>query len=62
MKLLCVKSSYDETHSNLVGIFGYEDGSVGAAAVAVVLVHCVIAAYVYAAWKEGPTDFDTKRD
>ena len=31
-----------------------EDGSVAAAITAVVLVHCVIAAYVYMAWKEGP--------
>jgi len=37
------------------GVLGYPDGSVGAAIVAVVLVHCVIAGYVYVAWKEGQT-------
>ena len=42
------------------GILGYSDGSVGAAITAVVLIHCVIAAYVYAAWKEGETP--TKQD
>ena len=37
-----------------VGVFGMEDGSVAAVITAVVLVHCVIAAYVYVAWKEEP--------
>ena len=32
-----------------------EDGSVAAAITAVVLVHCVIAGYVYEAWKEEPS-------
>lgn len=36
-----------------LGILGYKDGSVGSAVVAVVLVHCVIAAFVYTAWVEG---------
>ena len=36
-------------------MLGYNDGSVGAAITAVVLVHCVIAGYVYEAWKEGDT-------
>ena len=40
------------------GILGYRDGSVPAAVLAVILVHCVIAAYVYAAWKEGTTKSD----
>ena len=39
-------------------IFGYSDGSVGAAIVAVILVHVVIAAYVYAAWNEGSKKID----
>ena len=38
-----------------LGIFGMEDGSVAAAITAVVLVHCVIAGYVYEAWKEEPS-------
>ena len=45
-----------------IGVLGYTDGSVGAAIVAVLLVHCVIAAYVYAAWKEGPTTITAKQD
>lgn len=36
-------------------MLGYSDGSVGAAITAVILVHCVIAGYVYVAWKEGQT-------
>ena len=39
-------------------LLGYSDGSVGAAIVAVILVHIVIGLYVYAAWKEGPTKTD----
>lgn len=39
-------------------MFGYADGSVGAAIVAVVLVHFVIAMFVYAAWNEGSTKID----
>ena len=38
-----------------VGVFGMADGSVAAAITAVVLVHCVIAGYVYVAWKEEPS-------
>ena len=34
-------------------MFGYKDGSAGAAIVAVVLVHTVIAGFVYTAWIEG---------
>lgn len=41
--------------SLLTAILGYPDGSVGAAIVAVVLIHTVIAGYVYIAWKDGPT-------
>ena len=37
------------------GVFGMADGSVAAAITAVVLVHCVIAGYVYVAWKEEPS-------
>ena len=40
------------------GIFGFKDGSVGGAITAVVLVHCVIAAYIYVAWNEGSTKID----
>lgn len=36
------------------GILGYKDGSAGAAILAVVVVHCIIGAYVYTAWKEEP--------
>ena len=43
------------------GVFGSRDGSLGAAILAVVLVHVVIAGYVYTAWKEGETD-TTKKD
>lgn len=39
-------------------IFGYSDGSIGAVIVAVILVHVVIAAYVYAAWNEGSKKID----
>ena len=42
----------------ILGILGYPDGSIGAAIVAVILVHVVIAAYVYVAWKEGSTKTD----
>ncbi|CAI8004594.1 Vacuolar ATPase assembly integral membrane protein vma21 [Geodia barretti] len=41
---------------------GYPDGSVGAAIVAVVLIHTVIAGYVYTAWKDGPTTIQFKQD
>ena len=41
-----------------IGILGYNDGSVGAAIVAVLLVHVVIAGYVYAAWNEGNVKID----
>ena len=41
-----------------VGLLGYPDGSVGAAIVAVVLVHVVIVGFVYEAWKEGSTKID----
>ena len=37
------------------GVLEFQDGSVGSAVVAIVLVHSVIAAYVYMAWLEGPT-------
>ncbi len=37
------------------GVLEYKDGAVGSAIIAVVLVHCVIAAYVYMAWIEGAT-------
>ena len=43
-------------------MLGYPDGSVGAAIVAVVLIHVVIAGYVYVAWKDGPTTIQFKRD
>ncbi len=39
-------------------MFGYADGSVGAAIVAVVLVHVVIAIFIYVAWNEGSTKVD----
>lgn len=45
-----------------VGIFGYADGSVGSAIVAVVLVHCVIAGFIYTAWAEGLTPTPLKKD
>ncbi len=45
-------------------ILGYRDGSVGAAITAVVLIHSIIAGYVYVAWKEGSQEFTSpvKRD
>lgn len=43
-------------------MLGYPDGSVGAAIVAVVLIHTVIAGYVYVAWKDGPTTIQFKQD
>lgn len=36
-------------------MLGYSDGSVGAAIVSIVLIHTVIAGYLYTAWKDGPT-------
>ena len=45
-----------------VGIFGYKDGSVGSAIVAVVLVHCVIAGFIYTALGEGPSPTPLKKD
>ena len=42
-------------------LLGYEDGSIGAAIIAVVLVHLIIAAYVFVAWREGQTE-PTKQD
>ena len=36
-------------------MFGYKDGSTGAAIVAVVLVHTIIAGFIYTAWVEGQT-------
>ena len=39
-------------------ILGYSNGAVGGAITAVVIVHCVIAAYIYVAWKEGSTKTD----
>lgn len=44
------------------GVLGYEDGTVGSAITAVVLVHVVIAGYIYVAWKEGSTPVPTKRE
>jgi len=52
--LVLTQSVYNLLYSP-AGVLGYPDGSVGAAIVAVVLVHCVIAGYVYVAWKEGQT-------
>lgn len=52
--LVLTQSVYNLFYSP-AGVLGYPDGSVGAAIVAVVLVHCVIAGYVYVAWKEGQT-------
>lgn len=49
----CVTCSFSLVHR--LGVFGYPDGSVGAAIVAVVLIHTVIAGYVYVAWKDGPS-------
>lgn len=37
----------------LAGMLGYEDGSAPGAILAVVLVHLIIAGYVYVAWLEG---------
>jgi hypothetical protein len=40
---------------SILGILGYRDGSAGAAIVAVILVHVVIAGFIYTAWVEGQT-------
>lgn len=53
----CTYCNRSIAHFSLV-LLGYSDGSVGAAIVAVILVHIVIGLYVYAAWKEGPTKAD----
>ncbi len=45
-----------------IGVLGYPDGSVGGAIVAVILVHCVIAGFVYTAWMEGQTPTPIKKD
>lgn len=50
--IFCVMRSFS------LALFGYSDGSIGAAIIAVILVHVVIALYVYAAWKEGSTKTD----
>ena len=42
----------------LLDVLGFKDGSIGSAIVAVVLVHCVIAGFVYTAWLEGSTSFN----
>lgn len=53
-------SSWSLTAVFFSGMLGYKDGAVGAAIVAVVLVHVIIAGFVYAAWAEGLTP--TKKD
>ncbi|KAL5460253.1 hypothetical protein EMCRGX_G033683 [Ephydatia muelleri] len=37
----------------LEGILGYSNATVGAGIIALVLVHVVVAAYIYVAWIEG---------
>lgn len=55
---MCIVDSLLLLLCSLIVVFGYADGSVGAAIVAVILVHVVIALYVYVAWKEGSTKTD----
>lgn len=44
------------------GFLGYNDGSAGGAIIAVVLIHVVIAMFVYKAWTEGQSTTSFKQD
>ena len=54
--------SHISSSSLVPGMLGYKDGSVGSAITAVLLVHVVIAGYIYVAWKEGSTTVPTKQE
>ncbi len=45
-----------------VAVLGYSDGSVGGAIIAVILIHLVIAMFVYKAWSEGQSPTPIKQD
>ena len=43
----------------ILGFLGYQNGTVGAGILAVMLVHVIIAVYIYVAWIEGGEQRDT---